>query len=284
MKILLRPNLKKTDSLSCAREIIKRFCALAITPMLDEAARPVLNDPTCVYGPEDALMADCDMVMPIGGDGTVMRTAKRATMLGKPIIGINTGRVGFLTQLESAELENLALLKSGRYTICDRMLLEGVIHGERQSGEAFVCLNDIVVARSEKAGIVDIQVSAGGRVITNQRGDGIIFATPTGSTAYTLSAGGPVVDPGLELMVLTAICPHATFRHSLVLPMDTVYTVQEQIINRRNGLTVTADGRRVAVIGADDSLVIQKHAAPAKFVELDPHDFYASLSQKLSWH
>lgn len=282
MRIFLRPNPKKGNSEACTTAIMEELLRLGITPMLDQAMiqyiRPVEG---CAVGEYASLMEDCDIVMPVGGDGTLMRCATGAVRAGKPIIGINTGRVGFLTQLEATELDQLHRLKDGTYTISTRMMLEGTVIGGKE--RRFTALNDVVVSRGEVDGIADVEVQQGERLITRQRGDGLIFATPTGSTAYSLSAGGPIVDPELELVLLTAICPHATFRCSMTLPAEREYVVREHVVNRQCGLLVTADGRRIARMDTQERLLIRKYGNRAQFIDLGLHDFYDSLNEKLSW-
>lgn len=281
MNILLRPNFNKPDAISCSREIIRRLLALGMSPMLEQSAKSNLDEDGCVYGGLDELLLRCDLVMPVGGDGTMMRAARVAVGADLPVLGVNAGRVGFLTQLEACELDALSILKERKYKVTERMMLTGEVNGSRDS--SFIALNDIVVSHAEAMNIADIEVSEGDRAIMRQRADGVIFSTPTGSTAYSLAAGGPVADPELELIVLTAICPHATFRYSLVLPVNRSYTVREMVINRDNGLIINADGKEAAVIGAGDELVISKYSKRVKFIDLGLHDFYSSLNEKLSW-
>jgi NAD+ kinase len=252
--------------------------------MLDEATAASLpHEPGCVIGEASALLDSCDILMPVGGDGTLIRAAHDAVHAEKPIIGVNTGRLGFLTQLEDGEVEGLTLLRDGNYTIQERMMLEGSVTAGDGGAGSFLALNDIVISRSQLEGIADMEVHGGGRLITRQRGDGMIFSTPTGSTGYSLSAGGPVADPELELILLTAICPHGTFRCSLALPADREYTAREHIVNRDGGLIVTADGRHIARISANEEIRIKRHGRKVRFIDLGMHDFFRRLGEKLSW-
>lgn len=285
MKILLRPYLKKDIGGVCTLSIIRELLKLGAVPMLERAtAEQLENLPEgCALGEYGSLLQDCDVLMPVGGDGTLMRAACNAVWAEKPIIGVNAGRVGFLTQLEACETEKLHLLVEGRYSVTERMLLEGAIGGGPEA-QSFIALNDIVVSRGSAEGIADVEVhQKDGRLITRQRGDGLIIATPTGSTAYSLSAGGPVVDPELELFLLTAICPHATFRCALVLPSTKEYTVREHVVNRETGLYVSADGRRVAKISSPQELTVRKFQKCLRFIDLGVHGFYDNLSEKLRW-
>jgi NAD+ kinase len=283
MKVFLRPNISKGNSADCTRRIVDELLRLGMGPMLETGIAAAVNaDPRCVTGEAPALLKECDIVMPIGGDGTLMRCTHGAVRQSKPVLGVNTGRIGFLTQLESTQIEKLVLLKEGKYTISRRMLLEGRIQGGAKE-RRFIALNDIVVTRAAAFSIADIDVHHGERLITRQRGDGLIFATATGSTAYSLSAGGPIVDPEIDLILLTAICPHATFRCTMALPAGQEYDIREHVAYRECGLQVTSDGRQTGSMGNGERLVITRYGKRAKLIDLGLHDFYDSVGEKLSW-
>lgn len=283
MKVLLWPNLKKDHMASLLSSVIDQLLALGITPMLcDEHAGCIAGDSRCVPGEKEELAAKCDVIMPVGGDGTVMRAAKEAVKAGKPILGVNGGRVGFLTRIESGDLDSLSLLRDGRYEIEERMMLRARIVKDGCETE-YVALNDILVGHGASGKIVDMEVLHNDRMIWLQRGDGIIFSTPTGSTAYSFSAGGPVADPEMELILLTPICPHATFRCPLILPANRAYAVREVAVNRRRGLHVTVDGKKVDTLEEGDLLIVQKYPENVRFLKPGLHDFYRNLTNKLTW-
>ncbi|MCL2056863.1 MAG: NAD(+)/NADH kinase [Oscillospiraceae bacterium] len=282
MKVFLRPNTEKGDSAGCTRLVVGELLRLGMEPMLESPLVYMAGGARCISGDAAELLKACDIVMPIGGDGTLIRSTHGAVKANKPVLGINTGRVGFLTQLESTETDKLYLLKEGRYKISKRMLLEGRVTGGKKE-RRFIALNDIVVFRGPAYSIADIEVHQGERLITRQRGDGLIFSTATGSTAYSLSAGGPIVDPEIDLILLTAICPHATFRCTMALPSGQQYSVREHGAYRECGLHITADGRQTGEIAAGDRLVITRYKKRAKFIDLGLHDFYDSVTEKLSW-
>ena len=284
MKLFLRPNLKKEESAQCTRVVVEELLRLGLVPMVENRIGQHLGLQNCVTGELPDLMEQCEVLVPIGGDGTLMRCAADAVRADKPILGINAGRIGFLTQLETCEISQLGRLKDGQYRMTERMMLEGVVVDETGAEkQRFIALNDIVATRGEMNSVADVEVFQGERLITRQRGDGMIFATPTGSTAYSLSAGGPVVDPELEVVLLTAICPHATFRCTMTLPGWHTYTLREAVVNRSQDLMIAADGRRVITIAAKECLMVRKHGKKAKLIDLGLHDFYESLNEKLSW-
>lgn len=283
MNILLYPNLEKTNGLNCTRQVVQTLCSLGAVPMLDEGLRDTVQQPGCCWGRFAELLPRCDVLVPVGGDGTIMRAARHAVTADKPILAVNAGRVGFLTQVEIDELSNLQYLVKGEYSIVQRMMLEAILV---QGGKPrrFSGLNDIVVSRADADKIVDIHVHEEGRQIVRHRADGLIFSTPTGSTAYSLSAGGPVVDPRMAAVLLTPVCPHSTFHRSMVLPADGCeYAVTDVSAHNPKGLAVTVDGRRVGRIHSGQTLVVRKSPAMVQFVDLGLRSFYESVNEKLSW-
>ena len=188
--VLIMPNLSKYNTVWLMKAIIGQLRAAGCVPVMDERFRGQFGE--VGYGAFDRQIAACDVVVTVGGDGTILHAAKHAVEYQKPILGINTGRLGYLAQVEPNELEYLARLSSGDYTIQDRMLLEVEIDGVPGVRHA---LNDVVISKGELSRLVDLDIESGGRPVGSYRADGLIFATPTGSTAYPLG-GRPDRRPG----------------------------------------------------------------------------------------
>lgn len=277
MNILLCPNLNRQNGLRCTQLTAEKLVSLGARPMMDEAYRePVGEIAGCVYGNYRQLLKDCQALMPIGGDGTILGVVQDAVSAAKPILAVNGGRVGFLTQLEMDELDHLHLLLDGKYTVQRRMMVEV----ELEDGRKFGALNDVVISRGDVQSIADIQVCQEETLIAEHRADGIIFATPSGSTAYSLSAGGPISDPGMKLIIMTTICPHSTFRRSLLLPAQSKsYTV----IARSDRLIVSADGRRVDTLFQDHAVTVRGSSDEVMLIDLGLREFYSRVNEKLSW-
>lgn len=280
MKLLLRPNFQRKNVHETTRNIVNRLLELGAEPMLELFHKKVLDIPQCTYDSLDNLLDQCDVIVPVGGDGTVLNSAQCAIKANKPIMGINGGRVGFLTELEGSELEYLSLLVKGEYKISKRMLLEAVLE---TSGKEHVmtAMNDIVVRREDTNRILDISVFLQEKLVMRQLSDGLIFATPTGSTAYSLSAGGAVVTPDIEVLLLTAICPHTVFRCPLVLSPDQTYTVRSTQNSEETGFSVSVDGQYIGHVDYRDRLRVRKSSAHVSLVELGLRDFYGNLNDKL---
>jgi NAD+ kinase len=282
MRALLYPNLDKQNGLESTKLTAAKLLELGIQPLLDESFRVVVGEARCEYGRFSAMLNTADVLMPIGGDGTVMRLARYAAASGKPVLAVNAGRLGFLTQVEIHELDALRLLTEGSYAIFDRMMLEAAI---MQGGKLrrFSALNDIVIGRGDADSMVELEVSERDVLIARHRSDGLILATPTGSTAYSLSAGGPIVDPSLSLVLLTAICPHSTYNRTMALPADREYIVTGQGNPSPKGLTVAVDGRRIGKLRQGEALAVCKSPTVLKFIDLGTRSFYENVNEKLHW-
>jgi len=218
----------------------------------------------------------CDVLIAIGGDGTILNAARLALPHKKPVLGINAGRLGFLAGLEPHELDLLPRLAAREFELDSRMLLQvQVWQGEKLIAEEF-CLNDAVVAR-QVTRAVEVQVDCGqGRVI-GYLGDGVIFSTPTGSTAYNFSAGGPVVEPGIESIVLTPICNHKLFSRAIVFSQQTQFSLE--IIN--GDLSITFDAQPPLKLEPGQRVIVQKAAQEATFIRLKPGSFLNILNAKM---
>lgn len=219
MKAAIIPNLDKERT----RDLVGRAAAIlaqcGIGLLLPASVYPcfTLGEPC----PDEAVYKAADWIICIGGDGTILHTAKKAALEGKPVLGVNAGRVGFMAGLEGDELDRLALLKTGVYSLEARMLLKAAIPSQNKE---FYCLNDAVISKGSLARMIDITVGLDGEQIS-YRADGLIAATPSGSTAYSMSAGGPILDPSIESILLTPICPHSLFSRSILLSADASVTL-----------------------------------------------------------
>lgn len=285
MKVLLRPNFQRQQALEGAGEVIHTLLSLGLVPMIaEEDAKRIQVKEGCVVGDYNTLLAECDLIMPIGGDGTVLHESLTALDADKMVLGINAGRLGFLSQLELSELAHLARLRDGNFDISKRMLIEVEIRNQSGS-KVYSALNDIVINRKETNQILDISVfdTGGDRLILRQRADGIIFATPTGSTAYSMSAGGPIVSPEMEAILLTSIAPHTAFCRGLVLPTSVEYYIREDHENEQTGFVISTDGQLQHVVEAGEEIciIVRKSQQTIRFVDLGLRDFYKNLNEKL---
>lgn len=280
MNLLIIPNLGRDTAITITIELSRMIDSLGGTAMLSLDAAEVVKGFTGRVGDLPELLRDCDIIVPVGGDGTIFHCAIMALDLDKPIIGVNAGRLGFLSQIEASNLSPIARLFTGEYDISERMILNCNVHSG-ESCQSFYAVNDVVISRGHLGKIVDLEVSSGGNLIGEYRADGIIFATPTGSTAYSLSAGGPIVDPSVDIILMTPICPHSLYDRSVIISPNEVITARSRIINNDDHVYINIDGSNVAAIDSSGYVEISKAQKHSKFITFGNNDFYLILNQKL---
>ena len=222
-----------------------------------------------------------DMFITLGGDGTILRTARVAAPHGIPVLGVNLGRLGFLAEMQPSEvIEQIPKLCNKEYWLEERLMLRSEHRRDGELIDRYEALNDVFVGRGSTARVLRITVSVDGARITTYVADGIVAATPTGSTAYSLAAGGPVAAPGIENIILTPIAPHLTPARSLVLPAHCQIDVS--ISTRHDGI-MTVDGQIDRKLENNDLVTIRRSVNNARFVRLgSPNYFYETLIQRLN--
>jgi len=227
----------------------------------------------------DREILNTDLVICFGGDGTILHMAKAATRQGVPILGVNIGTMGFMAELESSELSQLSRLATGDYAIDSRMMLDVTVRRDRDIIYHDICLNDVVVTKGAVARIVYLAVSCDGAQAMECGGDGIIVATPTGSTAYNLSAGGPIVEPEARSILITPICAHDMVSRPLVASDERVITLELRRNMRRNAF-LSVDGGKAVRLNMGDVATIRKSDLQTKLLRLKERSFYDVLNLK----
>lgn len=231
------------------------------------------------FGRLDRELPNAEMVICFGGDGTILHMAKAATRRGIPILGVNIGTMGFMAELESTELDKLASLASGEYSLDSRMMLDVTIQRDRDIIFHDICLNDVVVTKGAVARIVHLAVKCDGVRAMESGGDGVIVATPTGSTAYSFSAGGPIVEPDAKNIIITPICAHEVGSRCIVASDKRVVTV-EMVQNARRNAYLSVDGGRAVRLNMGDVATIKKSHLETKLARLKDRSFYDVVSAK----
>ncbi|MBQ8140819.1 MAG: NAD(+)/NADH kinase [Clostridia bacterium] len=276
-------NIKeKADAAYTVAEKISSYCSeiFVLSAYKDKIFRSRKHRKEFVYKNPDEIYLSADMAIVLGGDGFMLETARRTAPLGVPILGINLGRVGYMTELELDELDLIDKVFAGEYTIDDRAMLSvEIITNKGQSKNASFALNEAVVANGSTARIVDLQLSDNGVIVSDFRADGLVIATPTGSTAYSLSAGGPIVDPKLSCFCVTPICPHSLLTRPLVFP-DTARLEVKNVCLREKVLHLTLDGRVTYDLYYGDTAVITKSELTTKLIRVKERSFYSKIRTK----
>lgn len=227
----------------------------------------------------DRELPTASMVICFGGDGTILHMAKAATRHNIPILGVNIGTMGFMAELESTELQQLKRIATGDYTVDNRMMLDVTVFRDRDIICHDICLNDVVITKGAVARIVHLAVKCDGVQALECGGDGIIIATPTGSTAYSLSAGGPIVEPEAHSILVTPICAHDVASRCIVASDQRVITVELTQNARRNAF-LSVDGGKAQRMNMGDVATIRKSNLTTKLVRLKDRSFYDVVNMK----
>ncbi len=269
------PNLTRKNARGVTVSLCKKLSELGITYMLDESYKDELEEIDGRFVPFYKMIDECDVIIPVGGDGTILHAAK----FGKPVLGINAGRIAFMAGLEPTELDLLTHLKDGSYKTDKRMMLTATVSDGEKEIACSHCINDVVAARGEQIKMVEITVECDKRHINDYFTDGIIIATPTGSTAYNLSAGGPVVDPEIESLLLTPVCTHSLFSRTLIFKPDVRLTLR---VNSDDGMRVSCDGGEPIIVPYGGYITVERAPMDAEFIRIKADAFHDILNNKLA--
>lgn len=279
MTAALYPNFQKKNALKCARETCDVLDASGIDVCVSEDFRGDFSDkPFVKFEDIRQSVRTADFVIAIGGDGTILRCSKLLMGTDTKLLGINTGTLGFMAGLEADQLDRLKLLKTGEYEISDRMTLD-VVCTENGKKVTYTALNE-VSARSGSFRICDFDVYSDSYLVGKYRADGVLFSTPSGSTAYALSAGGPVIEPDLECIEMTQICPHSLFSRATLFSSCRKLRLTSRT---RSGeyMVISVDGELHIQLEKDKSIEIHRGRNNIRFINLIGNSFHESLCRKL---
>lgn len=275
MIVAVIPNLDKRGSSETVEKMAAFFKECGITAYLP--------DNICCSGyehaPEDELYSVADVIITIGGDGTIIRFAKRAARDGKPVLGINAGRVGYLANIEQNEYNLLSKLKTGEYTIEERIMLQITVKENGEVIGVYEALNDAVISSGYLSRIIDVTASVDGGDVITYHADGLIAATPTGSTAYSMSAGGPVIDPTMKCVCLTPICSHSLAAKPILIGGNKEIKLKA-FSKKRTDIYLSVDGRKVVNVKPFTEIYITQSPNVVKLVRINDRSFYKTLSLK----
>ena len=283
---------KASSAMQVAQKLISYPCEVLIASYnRDKVLRMKRPRMTFNFLPMDELYAEADLIIVLGGDGTILEAARRSAARGTPILGINLGRVGYMAELEMSELDLIGSLfdrttaegfKPASFEIEKRFMLNvEVLNTAGEVRQTMYGLNDAVITNGAVARIVDIELSEGGNHVTTYRADGLIVATPTGSTAYSMSAGGPVADPRVKCLCVTPICPHSLAARPLIFPDSATLEVRN-VCQREKMLYLTVDGRSNCELYRNELVRITRSPMEINLVRLKSCGFYNRLRMKMS--
>ena len=280
MKVGIIPNFTREKTLDVFKDVIYYLEKFNIDYYFDSnslSTFPVKIDSSKW---SSDLYEESDLIVVIGGDGSFIHAAKDAAVHKKPVLCINAGNLAFLAGLEGNELELLRNLITGDYVQDRRMMLEVVLKINFEEQLLGYCLNDVAIARYGDIKLIDLDVFCNGRKINSYRGDGVVISTPTGSTAYAWSAGGPVIDPDLKCITLTPICTHSPLNRTLVFNEKSVITVKAS--NNSQKICLSTDGDKSLELNDSFEIIIRESDYYAEFIRIKSDEFFDILNSKLT--
>lgn len=280
MRVGLIAHAQKPAAVAVVRDIVRELEAAGIPFLLESATARLAGRASDLAEPD--LAAACDLLVVMGGDGTILRVVHKIPDANTPIFGINIGSLGFLTCVGPGEVSvAVASIRTRDYIVSDRPLLEVRLERTGGGGETFLALNDAVISRGERSQLVKLRVTVDGDTLTEYNADGLIVATPTGSTAYSLSAGGPVLFPESGALVITPICPHVLTNRSVVISNDSVVGVA--LAEEGQTVFLTVDGRETCEMAVGDRLILCMGTRRLPLAMLPGRSFSEVLREKLKW-
>ncbi len=274
---------KANAALKVTNYLLKFGCKILVSQYSKEKVLAMKNYRGNVYFlPIEKLYDEADLVIALGGDGTILDCAKKMARRGKPILGINLGHLGYMAELEMDELSALDKIIEGNYSLDERAMINVEVFDKNGTMKYQSCaLNDAVISNGSVSKIINLELYAEDNLVTSYRADGLIVSTPTGSTAYAMSAGGSIADPKVKCMLVTPICPHSFIARQLIFSDDTQLKIKNVSV-REKSLMLTLDGKSNCELFKDDSVKFTKSNLTVKLVRLKDCSFYSILSQKMT--
>ena len=279
MKIAIIVNLDKKGALLTASKISDLLMSEGVDVYTLKSDLAGELHSTKTFATHSELVEACDILLTVGGDGTIIHCAKHAAAFSKPVLGINSGRLGYVAELEADEIEMLRSLVKGEYELESRLLLSVTITRENSNRESYIAVNDAVISRGSLSRIIDLDVKIDGSEVSSYRADGVLLSTPTGSTAYALSAGGPVIAPTLKCFELVPICSHSLSARCVILSSDSLVEIKASSPDGKSYLTI--DGQISVELSENDTVEIKSANESLDMILLKKRNFFKLAGEKL---
>ncbi|MCX7884403.1 MAG: NAD(+)/NADH kinase [Caloramator sp.] len=278
-KVAIITNLCKDKDLNMTISIFEWLKKRKDEVLLIDEVAAILNKKELGYNNKE-IYSKCDYAIVLGGDGTLLKAAREAIGYNTPLLGINMGHLGFITEAESKDVFTaLEKISNNEFTIEDRLMLEAQVIKEGAKEDIFYCLNDFGITKGILSRIITLKIYVNDEYMDTYNADGIVISTPTGSTAYSLSAGGPIVNPKIGAILITPICPHSLGSRSIVISKDEIIKID--VIDDSQGVYLTTDGQKSYKLKKDDSVIIKKAPFNARLIKVFNRSFYDVLRNKL---
>lgn len=280
--IALAPNPHKIEAVQLAGELADWLASQGVRPLLSSDVAAGLGKER--IGANDHDLVCSDLLVILGGDGTMLRWTRLIARNETPMVGVNFGRYGFITEIEPELVRScLGRFLAGDYTVSDRVVLKACVTRVSGTSATYYGLNDVVVSKGPTARMVALHTYVNHKFIVTYAADGIIIASPTGSTAYSLSAGGPVVHPDVSVLIITPVCPHTLNVRSLVVPDTETIKIVGECREGETDTMLTLDGQLGEHLNCGDAVEVCKADFTAKLVQFEPQSFYDKLQTRLRW-
>jgi len=278
MKIGIMPHTGKPVAMQLTVEVIEYLMSKGKIPWISEEVAALIGRPD--LGRKEETIKEIDVLLVLGGDGTLLNAARTIVDYDILILGVNVGHLGFLTEIETDHLyQSLDKLLARDFHVEERMFIECQVIRDQQVIATYRALNDFVITRGTFARIIQLRVDVDNQPVVDYQADGLIVATPTGSTAYSLSAGGPIVEPSLDCLIITPICPHTLAARSVVVHQDATVTVIIEANHEEVMLTI--DGQLGFPLQSLDQVKIVRAGVTGKFIKLSGRSFFDILNSRL---
>lgn len=279
-KIGIIANIRKEIALECSTGLKKWLLGQGMEVFLDEEIAAALGEENGLE--RQALAIAADLLVVLGGDGAMLRAARSVRKFKIPIVGINLGTFGYLTEINLNEMyPSLERIIRGDYSTEERMMLDMEVVRDGRTSCEFTVLNDVVISRGNLTRIIDMETAVDGSYLTTFRADGLIISTPTGSTAYSLSAGGPIVFPSQNAIIINPICPHTLTNRPIILPSS--MTIAVKVWSEEEGVNVDLDGQESVTLNSGDTLIVRRSRYVTTLVSSANRDYLEILRSKLGW-
>ncbi|MGN0666945.1 MAG: NAD(+)/NADH kinase [Huintestinicola sp.] len=280
MKAAVYPNFSKKNAVETTMRLCESLRNMCVEILAESDKQDMFICKSYVsFGSMEEITDSCDIIIAVGGDGTILEASSYASRKDKLLLGINTGRLGFMASMEPDEMFNLSKLINGDYRIENRIMLDCEYYCEDGNTKIFTALNDVYLGKPY-ARLSDFKVSCRGTTVSSLRADGIIFSTPTGSTAYALSAGGPILEPELDCIQLTPICPHSLFSRTMLFSTDKKLEVTH-MTRGEDDVFFSVDGKNCGNLKMSEKLIISKSDRVLKLIDIKGNSFYDAVNHKL---
>lgn len=275
-------NPGKPGALKLGAELADWLAAKGVRVLVEHESAPLLEREHLSASEEE--ISRTDMLIVLGGDGTILRTARMVGARGTPILGVHFGQYGFITEIHPPDaLAAMERILHGDFNISERLMLSAKLVRQGKDIGSYTALNDIVVSKGPLARMLSLKTFVCEKHIATYSADGIIVATPTGSTAYSLSAGGPVINPTVDVLLITPICPHTLNARSLVIPGSGSVQIVAECNREESTMMLTVDGQTGVPLMCSDKVDVSRAKYPARIIVWDEWSFYDKLHSRLRW-